>query len=93
MKSRQLIWATPLMVLLSLIMAPAAMASSVPPDSPTLVLPNDQVWVMLIGSLVPMATYLLNHYGPQLSEQVKGVVQVVAASIAGALQISVVCEE
>lgn len=58
---------------------------AVPPPQPTLSLPSIQFWSLVIGSLVPLATYLINHYGPQTDERVKGLIQVVVAAVAGAL--------
>jgi hypothetical protein len=48
-------------------------------------LPNAQVVVMAIGTLVPLVTYVLNHYAPWVDEKVKGVVTVVVAAIAAGL--------
>lgn len=53
--------------------------------SPTLALPADQMWVLLIGTLVPLLTYKINHLGPHTSEQVKGVMHVVVAAVAAGL--------
>lgn len=53
--------------------------------SPVLFLQQKQLWVLLIGSLVPLVTYVLNHVGPWLSEPVKAFVLVLASAIAGGL--------
>jgi hypothetical protein len=50
-----------------------------------LILKNQQLWVILIGSIVPLGGYVLNKIGPWASESVKGIVQVVLAAVAGAL--------
>lgn len=50
-----------------------------------LVLGNHQLWVLLIGSLVPLVTYVLNRVGPWLSETVKAGVLVVVSAAAGAI--------
>lgn len=57
------------------------------PD-PNLVASNPQIWVLLIGSLVPLVGYLLNTYAPWLDEKVKGIVQVVLAAAVGALYVA-----
>jgi len=50
-------------------------------------LPTTQIVVMAIGALVPLVTYILNHYAPWVDEKVKGVVLVlVAAASAGLYQ-------
>ncbi len=49
------------------------------------VLPNLQVYVLAIGTLVPLASYVLNHFAPWADERVKGIVQVVVAAVAAAL--------
>lgn len=46
---------------------------------------NTQLWVLLIGSVVPLGGYILNRFAPWVSETVKGLVQVVLAAGAGAL--------
>jgi glucose uptake protein GlcU len=52
-------------------------------DATQLVLPSQQVWVVLIGALVPLLGYAINKWGPWKSEQVKGIVQVVLAALGG----------
>lgn len=46
---------------------------------------NDQLWILLIGSIVPLGGYVLNRLAPWVAESVKGVVQIVLAALAGAL--------
>lgn len=53
--------------------------------SPTLVFPWQQVWPVVIGALVPLATYALNHVGPWVTEPIKAIVLVVVAAVATAL--------
>lgn len=53
-----------------------------------LLLENRQLWIALIGSIVPLGGYVLNKYAPWSSETVKGIVQVVLAAVAGALYIA-----
>ncbi len=53
--------------------------------APVLVLQSKQTWVLLIGALVPLVTYVLNHVGPWISEPVKAGVTVVVAAVAGGL--------
>jgi hypothetical protein len=44
-----------------------------------------QFWVLVIGAIAPLGGYALNKLGPHVSEQVKAVVHVVLAAVAGAL--------
>ena len=53
--------------------------------TPVLALQSSQLWVLLIGSLVPLATYVLNHYAPWASEPAKALVLVVVTAVAGGL--------
>jgi len=78
------------LALLALLLLPAlALAQEAgtidPKPSPTLVLPTDQLWVYLAASLVTLPTYLFNHYGPVVSEPVKGLVLMVTAGVAGGI--------
>jgi hypothetical protein len=59
--------------------------AATPPPQPTLALTGLQVWSALIGALVPLATYVLNHNAPWVSEQIKAIVLVIVAAVAGAL--------
>jgi len=70
-----------------LLLPAAALAAdnTVPPPQPTLALPSLQLYALLIGGLVPLVTYALNHFAPWASEPVKGIVLVVVSAIAGAL--------
>lgn len=70
--------------LLTLLLYPPLALASVHGPS-TLVLPSTQVWVIVIGALVPLATYILNHVGPQVTEPVKAAVLVVVSAGAAAL--------
>lgn len=58
----------------------AGTADPKPPSS--LVLPTDQLWALLAGSVVPLFTYLLNTYAPWTSEAVKALVLAIGAAIA-----------
>jgi hypothetical protein len=41
------------------------------------------LYLVVLGAVTPLAGYLINHFGPQTSEQVKGIVQgVLAAGVA-----------
>lgn len=62
-----------------------AAAASVPSPQPGLAVDSVQFWTLAIGSLVPLVTYLINHYGPHVDEKVKAAVLVVVAAVAGAL--------
>lgn len=46
---------------------------------------NAQIWVILIGAIVPLGGYVLNRVGPWVTETVKALVQVALAAVAGAL--------
>lgn len=50
-----------------------------------LLLENAQLWVILIGSIVPLGGYVLNKLAPWTTEPVKAAIQVVLAAAAGAL--------
>jgi uncharacterized membrane protein SirB2 len=55
--------------------------------APSLLLPSGQTAVLLLGSLVPLATYLLNTRAPWVDEKVKALVVVlVSAVVAGVYQ-------
>lgn len=67
-----------------LVLAPAALATTTHPAG-TLVFSNPQTWALLIGALVPLVTYVVNHVGPWMSEPVKAFVVVLASGVAGGL--------
>lgn len=67
------------------LLAPAVAVASVARDAPTLLFPWQQVWPLVIGGLVPLATYVLNHVGPWMGEPVKAAVMVIATAAASAL--------
>lgn len=50
-----------------------------------LVLPTQQLWTLIIGALVPLVTYVLNHVGPWLTEPAKATVLAVVAAVVTAL--------
>jgi peptidoglycan/LPS O-acetylase OafA/YrhL len=50
-----------------------------------LLLENHQLWVILVGAIVPLGGYVLNRVGPWVTEPIKALVQVVLAALAGAL--------
>lgn len=54
-------------------------------SSKELLISDNQLVVLLIGSIVPLGGYFLNKYAPWASESVKGVVQVVLMGVAGGL--------
>lgn len=70
---------------LFMIFPAAALAEAVPHPSPTLVLPTDQLWAFAAGSVIPLMTYAINKWAPYTSEKIKGIMQVLAAAIAGGL--------
>lgn len=57
------------------------------PDSgnPTLVFSATQTYVLLIGALVPLATYVINHYAPWVSEPAKALFMLVVSATAAGL--------
>lgn len=63
----------------------SAWAAGADPPQHALTLSPDQTWVALIGALVPLGTYLLNHYAPWCSEHVKGLVLTILSGASGAL--------
>lgn len=71
-----------LAAMLLLLVPAAAFAVS---QSTSLLLSNKQVWTVIIGALVPLLTYVLNHVGPWISEPIKAAVLVLASAIAGGL--------
>jgi hypothetical protein len=48
-------------------------------------LPEDQFWVILVGSIVPLATYFQNLWWHDAPEWVKALFQAVVAGVAGGL--------
>lgn len=62
-----------------------ALAEGTPDPRSGLVLDPTQTYTLLIGALVPLVTYLLNHYAPWCDEKVKGIVHVITAAVAGGL--------
>lgn len=77
-------WLVPVFGLLLLF--PAFVLADDPAHNPAvLVFPKAQIWTLIIGALVPLVTYVVNHVAPWVSEPVKAFVLAVAAAIAGAL--------
>jgi hypothetical protein len=64
-------------------LALADVGDTTPPVQPTSALTSLQFWSLLLGGLVPLVTYVLNHYAPWASEHVKAVVLVVVAAVVG----------
>lgn len=52
---------------------------------PQVLLSDDQLVVLLVGTIVPLGTYLFNRFAPWNNETVKGIVQVVLTAVAGTL--------
>lgn len=50
-----------------------------------LLIPTTQLIVFAIGALVPIATYILNHFAPWADEKVKGIVTIVVAALSAGL--------
>lgn len=51
----------------------------------SLLLSYHQLWVAIIGALVPGIAYLVNHHAPWISEPIKAAVFVVVAAASSAL--------
>lgn len=62
-----------------------AHADQVPDPNSTLALPSEQFYALLIGSLTPLAGYVVNHWAPWCDEKLKAVFQVLLAAVAGGL--------
>lgn len=54
-------------------------------ETSKLLVSQDQLWVLVIGSIVPLVGYVLNYLGPWVDEKIKAVVQVLVAAVAAAL--------
>ena len=69
-----------LLALLGLMLVPAlAVAAG------TVLTPVPQLWVILLGALTPLVTYVINHFAPWVTEPIKAtVLAVVAAGVAAA---------
>jgi hypothetical protein len=61
-----------------------ASTSDAAPLPHTQLLPSAQLYALIVGALVPLATYMLNHRARWASEPVKALVLVVVSAIAGA---------
>lgn len=72
-------------VLLLLFAPVAAFAADSVPMAQKTPFPSAMVYSALAGSLVPMVTYVFNHYAPWVSEAAKGLVLALVAAAAGAL--------
>lgn len=75
-----------LLCLVFLLVLPAfAFADGDPPPLPdSQVLPYDQFYALVLGAVVPLITYLLNHYGAWTTEPVKSVVTLLVSAAVGA---------
>lgn len=47
--------------------------------------PPDQIWALVAGALVPLATYVINKWAPWTKEPVKVMVMLIVSAIAGGL--------
>jgi hypothetical protein len=47
----------------------------------TVLTPVPQVWVILLGALTPLVTYVLNHFAPWVTEPIKATVLAVVAGV------------
>jgi hypothetical protein len=69
-----------LLALLGLLLIPAlALAAG------TVLTPVPQLWVLVLGGLTPLATYVLNHFAPWVTEPIKATVLAVVAAVVAAL--------
>lgn len=66
-------------VLASLMLPALALAAG------TALVPVPQIWVLLLGALTPLVTYVLNHFAPWVGEAVKATVLAVVAGVVGAI--------
>lgn len=67
-----------------------AATTDAPAQPVTLALPWVQLAALLVGFIVPLFTYVLNHYAPWVGEPVKAAVLVVVTAVAGALTDAIV---
>lgn len=74
-----------LLGLFLLLILPVYALASTATSAPTLVFPWQQVWPVVIGAIVPLVTYVLNHVGPWLTEPIKAAVLVLVAAVVTAL--------
>lgn len=72
-------------MLLGAMAAVALAADPAPAPAPTLLLPTEQIWAFAAGGLVPLLTYVINHWAPWVSEPVKAFVFVLGAAVAGGI--------
>lgn len=79
-------------VVLMLVLPVSAFAGNIG-TAPHLVLPGKQIWLALIGGLVPLFTYVLNHVGPWVTEPIKAAVLVVITAIVGALYTAITTDQ
>lgn len=81
-KSRAVLASISLALMGLLMFVPMALADS---PQPNLALSPDQTWTLLVGALVPAVTYVINHYAPWVSEEVKGIVLLLLSAATGAV--------
>ena len=69
-----------------MVAAPYAIAADELPDpNSQLAFPTDQVWVLVLGIVIPALTYMLNHVAPWKDEKIKATVLVIASAVVAAL--------
>lgn len=54
-------------------------------DNSHLILSDPQVWVVIIGAIVPLGGYVLNRFAPWADETIKAIVQIALAAVASGL--------
>jgi len=47
--------------------------------------PPDQIWALIVGTLVPLVTYIINKFAPWTKESVKATVLLIASAVVGGL--------
>ena len=63
----------------------AALAAVDPVQTGQWSLSTTQLTTLIVGALVPIVTYVLNHIGPWLDEKTKAAVLIVVSAVAGGL--------
>lgn len=85
LRIRRRVWRGLVLLAAAYLLLVAVASAATVHSNPSLALQSKQVWTLVIGALVPLATYVLNYLGPWASEKVKAAVLVIVAAIAGGL--------
>lgn len=81
----KVIYTTVIALIMLGLLAANASADTGPASQHALALDPTQTVALLIGALVPLVTYVLNHHAPWASEHVKAVVLVIVSAVASGL--------